>query len=1050
MFQNTLFALIILSAKGMVSSENMGQHLLPNNPPLPLEYLPETNPNFPRDRINDVVKGRWGFLWVATDRGLLRYDGQDVHWYRRELGVEGSLASDKVRVVFEDRFGQLWIGTQNGLHRLDRRTGKVQLWLGPGGDGNILPSQNIWSIGDDDQGRLWVGTDRGLAVGELGSLIFEPVKALAGIGITAIVQDESGQMLMGTEAKGLRFGNDPHGSWPTVQGGADLSVSHLLRHGPDTLVGTWNCGMVVRRADHWLPINQPEPIGENRPRITALTTTQDAGVWFGMGDDLFQFLPNGDSWQWVHPKPFADSKPRAITALHGDWDEMLWVATVEGGLHYKDLRAKQFQFLSSQQKEIYAVKMDGKGQFWFGTKDGLRRLDGSMDAPYLLKKRHVTAMIDLNDHQWLALTDKGIYRVDLESGEETFLTRLPLTWRIQHLVDELFVVGTAKGLYEWHVGEGVVKHLPGAGDPSCKSQAYVTSLVRDDMDQLWVGTYGNGVNCLDLDMNLKRKLAYEEDHGHGLSSNNVTDVMVGPNQNIWIGTHDGGLNKYDPKSETLTRWTVKDGLPDNAIMEINYDAKEFLWLSTGEGLVRMDPKTSAFWNFSQQDGFMIGAALPGSSWVDAKRRWIIFGGTYGAVAFDTQSLEVPSPAALVFTDLRLDQQLVNHLMLDRNFMNLDQPYKSITMGVAFLDFRKRVPKPYRFRREHIDETWTPRQAVNVVSYTGYLPYGGKGHLEVEAQDHYLNTVQKKILIQVKRPLWVSWLPLWMFLMFGLLVLGTHWVLGRRMRKRQSALEEKARFAQERQVLAEARAEVAEIQSRMAQRERSFQQEVTQVLQQHLEQVSTEISNDVHDGPLGGVHALAFRLHALEKLTEQENVKQALAQVTQQVIPELAEQLRSLCGELLRPDFQAGLQAELVNYIAVIKEQAPHLSIAIHFDADTDHGELSVLATLYRIFRTLMKNILKHAEAQHIDIQIKSNSERLEMRLQDDGKGFLVPTSWTVFKDKGHFGLYMAHYFAQTAGGLFQVNSELGTGTQVQVSLPKHQGGTGEDDSNRHC
>ncbi len=105
--------------------------------------------------ISSIVQDNTGFIWLGTEIGLLRYDGNQFVRYTRDQNVEGSINNNRVNVIFEDSEGNLWIGTSNGVNHYDKNT-KLFTPI------DILPIKGgrnyITSFVEDNKKNIWVGT----------------------------------------------------------------------------------------------------------------------------------------------------------------------------------------------------------------------------------------------------------------------------------------------------------------------------------------------------------------------------------------------------------------------------------------------------------------------------------------------------------------------------------------------------------------------------------------------------------------------------------------------------------------------------------------------------------------------------------------------------------------------------------------------------------------------------------------------------------------------------------------------------------------------------
>ena len=196
----------------------------------------------------------------------------------------------------------------------------------------------------------------------------------------------------------------------------------------------------------------------------------------------------------------------------------------------------------------------------------------------------------------------------------------------------------------------------------------------------------------------------------------------------------------------------------------------------------------------------------------------------------------------------------------------------------------------------------------------------------------------------------------------------------------------------------------------------------------------KIANDLHDGPLAALHGLGFSLTELSRQIESSHLKASLHQIFETRLPTICHQLRGLCGGLLSPDFQDGLVAELVDYAENIEAHHSGLTITKNFDGVLEMSQ-DQMAVIFRIFRILMDNIEKHAHATRAGVTLKATDSTLIMEIEDNGRGFQMPSSWEHFKGKNHYGLYMVAYFARMMGGEFRAVSNPGDGSRFSLTMP---------------
>ena len=127
--------------------------------------LPET-PQFrrmgveqglPSSRINGLAQDRAGYLWIATDDGVARYDGVGMRVWRHNPGIVGGMPDNLVNALHIDADDQVWLAfSTGGLGRIDARRREVRP-LGES-EAGALARAEVWAMAEDSDRTLWFGS----------------------------------------------------------------------------------------------------------------------------------------------------------------------------------------------------------------------------------------------------------------------------------------------------------------------------------------------------------------------------------------------------------------------------------------------------------------------------------------------------------------------------------------------------------------------------------------------------------------------------------------------------------------------------------------------------------------------------------------------------------------------------------------------------------------------------------------------------------------------------------------------------------------------------
>jgi len=464
--------------------------------------------------------------------------------------TRAGLPSQTVWSIVQTRKGYLWLGTRNGLARFDG----VHFTVFDARNTPALHSNGIRSMVQDDAGNLWIGT-YGSGVLRYRDGHFKAYTrddGLASNVVYEVYRDHSGDLWFAT-AGGVSRLHD--GRFKTLTTKDGLPGNHVYRivedHSGDFWFGTLTGGLVRDHDGRLTTFTTKDGLGSNQ--IHSLYVRKNgtllAGTYHG---GLYRYR-KGRFESFGLPHGFA---AEGAEALLEDGQGNLWIGTYGGGLirdhdgHFS--RLTRHNGLSNNY--VFALRLDHEGDLWIGTRNGLDRLRNGKFLVY---------------------------------GEPEGLANP--TFDVYQTPDGTIWVGTeGDGLFAIRDGR-VTRHLTTADGLASNS---VTSLVRDGSGGLWAGTFGAGLSHLH-DGRITTRTAAD-----GLPSNYVFALQRSRDGALWIATNAGIIRLRDGKTHTFT---ASDGLPGSIARVIRKDPHGGLWFGTnGGGLVHYS--NGSFHAFTTADG----------------------------------------------------------------------------------------------------------------------------------------------------------------------------------------------------------------------------------------------------------------------------------------------------------------------------------------------------------------------------------------------------------------------------------------------------------------
>lgn len=303
---------------------------------------------------------------------------------------------------------------------------------------------------------------------------------------------------------------------------------------------------------------------------------------------------------------------------------------------------------------IIAITQDADGFMWYGTQNnGLSKYDGVnftnyiniSDKPGSLSGNTVSALLRASDGRLWIGTSRGI---NIYNSKKDKFDKIPshtlsdsTIYCIYEDSDKNIWIGTKKGLhllvdksrYTFKLISG-----PGVQYPNGRS---VRCIFEDKDKNLWAGTQNGLIKITDKQHPLRIKEYQHDENPGSITGNYVTSIVEDASHQIWIGTHDNGLNKYDKSLDTFQHYLQKSkGVINNNIRKLVVDKGGNMWIGTQEGLSIMNSKSGQLISYIHhpQDGRSISNNSIHSIYQDANQNmWIgtYFGGVNVAYAYNT-------------------------------------------------------------------------------------------------------------------------------------------------------------------------------------------------------------------------------------------------------------------------------------------------------------------------------------------------------------------------------------------------------------------------------
>ncbi|MGV3589670.1 MAG: hybrid sensor histidine kinase/response regulator transcription factor [Adhaeribacter sp.] len=639
-------------------------------------------------KVKCILKDKFGFMWFGTETGLLRYDGNNTVKISSNTG-NIRLSSDVVLALYEDRQANLWIGSGNGLQRLSPDRKSISTYL-------VTPvavtvaKKAIYAITQTHDGAIWCSADDGYLYRSADKKYFSQVAnsfAPDFTGLQRIVQD-----IAEDEAQHLWVADKQHGfrkmnlqgqlrhdfSLPTNrQPIAPFADKNSQLYVQDQIIYTYNASK-----NKFISLGNAAQLGLIKNPIQYVHQDKRNFLWLVTQSELFRFDPASKQLE-DFTAPFMQSGASyfQITCIYEDSNDQLWFGSYFGV--YKLNNQESFFKTISLPKGVGAfpyfstrgLLQAANGHLFIGSYSGFFKYNPALNKfkEYKIKQNNAwanplaRALVPGKDSTiWMATESLGL--LHFNPATQTFTpylnkpkapakntTPIVSTHNYSLLKDtqEQLWLGGYNNLYTLNPRTGQAQLFNWGPEKQSFPLLQILAIHQGRDKSIWLGT-DYGLYRIQKEQSLiKHFSATTSNMKQGrLTHNFINCIYEDQTGNLWLGTKGGGINVFNPENgRVIAHYTVQDGLADDKVCAILPGAKNQLWISTYNGLSRLDLKRKSFRNFYTADGLLTNEFNQGSALVGNDGN-LYFGSMDGIIYFNpTKLLPSKQEAQVILTKL---------------------------------------------------------------------------------------------------------------------------------------------------------------------------------------------------------------------------------------------------------------------------------------------------------------------------------------------------------------------------------------------------------------
>lgn len=1030
----------------------------------------KTQTNTPYSNINDIFSDSYGLLWLATENGLIKYNGYEYNKCEQDTSAEEHY-NNFIR-VFEDSKRRLWVGTDKGLAIYDRNLGKFRHI-----DLKVCNSY-VFGITEDSSGNLWILSQYGIM--EMNADAEYVTRHELPNKFSSMVMGDK-VLWIGSTQEGLcKFDIETqkveHVSLPFPKGQEHKPRIHTITQASNgkIFIGTRNEGLIIYDPIRNTQINYSK---ENLPEqfvsnfVTRIYEDSKQRVWIGFvnGKLLLYDLKTGNFIENSIVLPSTIDKV-TINSITEDNHHNMWFGTHHYWLFFSGNTSNSFDFYKHSSENVNSITnntvtsfLESNGKILIGTDGGGYNIQTPHTDKFSSIKEFGNIILDLKkgqgDDLWFAAwgnSNNGVTKYNSVTGETKNYSKgdaentLPTNY-IHHILvegDSVWVATDGAGICLINDAKGTVTSKQNSNDSifSEDNPQWASHIMRDHLGRLWICT-SDGVVCHDV----KGKKKYtQNDQKTTLAQNEAKMCFLDSKKRIWLITATGGLNIFDEESQTFMDKYEKYHLPKtlNAIIE---DNQGNLWISATNEIILFNPDQNMVRHFDME-GDLEGYAFAPNAMYKTNNGEIYVGSNNGYFVFSPQEIinKGQYEPTVFLKDLYIngkrakvdENSPLNGALTFTDTLRLNYDENHFSIEYFGIDYGQTENLTYYYMMEGLSDQWIFVGKERRASFTNFDAGTYTFLVKVCEQNGERCSTSRPLTIIIAPAWWQTW---WFRVIAIVLVFLIFHIIfklrERQLRQRQEELEK----------LVAERTEELRLKNKKIEQQNKQLDETLNLKDRIMSIIAHDLRNPV-TAIVGNLSLLTSSNRQYNQEEQSIKVQQTYksAKKLQDQMENLLEWSRIQNNTILFSPSDYYMDALTKESITLLQNLLNEKEIEVTLRNQATHSAHIDQRMVSSIIRNLLNNAIKFTpKGGKIAIENKEDNEGICWSITDNGIGMdeeqirklteenhLESTFGTNNEKGSGLGLMICHDFILKNNGRWEISSVKGEGTTFTLHFPK--------------